>query len=222
MEALDSDLAHRLLDFYESKKEEGSAGLKERQLAAGDFLLHQGESSGKVYLLLEGSVKIYHTTLKGSDYLMALVGPGEIFGEVEILSGEPHICSVQALWQARVAVVPKELYLQWFTQDADFAVLVHQVLCSRLQRAGTRAALHMSYPLEYSLLQLFLRLAEERNSQRLTLGKREMADYLGTSVRSINRILKKFHENRLIVLGEAEVQIPSLEQLQSEMGKFEI
>ncbi len=222
MEAIKPKLAQDLLKLYARRCEERGSYTVEKTFHAGEFLIHQGVTPQKVFLLLQGAVKIYHTTSKGNDFLMAIVGPGEILGEAEILTDEPPNCSVKTLWESRVAVLSRKAYLDWLRDDEDFALSVNQVLCYRLQNISTRAATHLSYPLEYSILKLFQSLAEEKKSAVLKITKTEIADYLGTSVRSINRILKKYQEQKVITAKKDEILLPSLPTLEKLMGDFEI
>lgn len=222
MESIKPKLTQELLRLYARRCEEQGSCTVEKTFRAGEFLIHQGETPQKVFLLLKGAVKIYHSTLKGNEFLMAIVGPGEILGEAEILTGEPQTCSVKTLWESKVAVLSRKAYLDWLSEDKCFSLSVNQVLCYRLQNISTRAATHLSYPLEYSILKLFQRLAEEKKTTVLKITKNEIADYLGASVRSINRILKKYEEQKVIRTMKGEILILSLQALDKLMGAFEI
>ena len=58
----------------------------------GDILLKEGETSGKLYFLIEGQVEI----LK-DDYQIDVVSePGAMFGEISVLLGIPHMATVRA------------------------------------------------------------------------------------------------------------------------------
>jgi len=66
--------------------------LPEERFDAGAVLLTEGETSGKLFILIEGQVEI----LK-NDYLVNVVStPGAIFGEISVLLGSPHMATVRA------------------------------------------------------------------------------------------------------------------------------
>lgn len=215
LEAIKQKLASQLLDLHDKRDL-----TRQRVLKKDEFLLQQGDRPQRVFILLEGSVKVFHTTPKGNDCLMAIVGPGEILGEVEMLTAEPQLCSVQALWPCRVAEIDRQEYLCWLAEDVNFALLVNQVLCYRLQNCSKRAVIQLSYPLEYSVLTL-LSQAAQQGGGCLTLSKSQIADYLGTSVRSVNRIMKQLQEQRLIAVDQHTIRLLSVEAVEQRLQQFE-
>lgn len=171
MKALQNKLAQELLTAYEA----GPPFLAHREiemyLQAGELLIQQGDEPRNVFIVLEGAVKIYHSTMKSNDYLIAIEGAGEILGEVEILTGVAYSCSVTAVEKTKVAVIKKEQYQQWLKVDHDFALLINSILCDRLQKITKRAATHLSYPLEYSALRLLKLLSLDSQSITLSVSK---------------------------------------------------
>lgn len=216
MKSIPSELARELRAAYTSRIERNAPTVSETSLAPGETLIHQGDTPKSVFIILEGRLKIHHITPKGTDYLVAVEGPGEIIGEVEALTGEPYTCSASGVKPAVVAAIPCRTYARWLKEDHGFALLVNQALCHRLQKATRRSAIHQSYPLEYSVLRLLRMLAEEARSRRVDVGKEEMAHYLATNTRSINRILKGLQERNVIRVGRG-VEIQSMEALDRAM-----
>lgn len=76
-------------------------GLAERSFGAGSVLLAEGETSGLLYVLVEGEVEI----LKGTFQIATVADPGAIFGEISLLLGKPHMATVRAVSDCRVHVV---------------------------------------------------------------------------------------------------------------------
>jgi CRP-like cAMP-binding protein len=76
-------------------------GLAERSVAPGTVLLAEGETSGLLFVLIEGEVEI----LKGTFQINTVADPGAIFGEISLLLGKPHMATVRAVSDCRVHVV---------------------------------------------------------------------------------------------------------------------
>ncbi len=85
----------------------------QRRYKKGDILLHAGDSTPSIGILLSGVVAGYKTTLSGNEYLFSELRPGDLFGD--ILSGS-HAKSPVTL----VAVEDTEVLL--FTRRRLFAV----------------------------------------------------------------------------------------------------
>ncbi len=214
MESIKPKFARKLLRAVERRIQIAPNQIKEKNVSAGAFIIKQGGDPKEAFVILEGNVKIYHATLKSNEYLMAIAGPGEIVGELEILTEEKNLCSAEALINCRVAVLDRNIYRKWLNEDHKFALLMNQILCSRLQKISTRAAEHLTYPLEYSFLKLIKASALKKSSQTIKISKNEISSYLGTSVRSVNRILKNLHNQKVLSISKNEIQILSMDFLE--------
>ena len=71
-------------------------GLPKRRFSAGDVLLQEGETSGRLFIVTGGSFEI----LKGAYQIATVREPGAIFGEMSVLLGLPHMATVKALTDA--------------------------------------------------------------------------------------------------------------------------
>lgn len=101
-------------------------GLPEVQFHGGDTLLREGETSGKLFILIDGQVEI----LKG-DYMVNVVSePGAIFGEISVLLGMPHMATVRATDDTRLYCVEAN---EGFLQDrSEITYHLSKMLAQRL------------------------------------------------------------------------------------------
>lgn len=70
-------------------------------VTAGTVILRQGDPVDSVYFLVEGQARLLHDTARTwdlrDDTILAVLGPGEVFGELEVLGGSRCSSSVQAI-----------------------------------------------------------------------------------------------------------------------------
>ena len=78
-----------------------TVGLPERTLAAGEVLLHQGNVTGHLFVLLQGRLLVR----KGDEDFIVIDAPGACVGEMSVLLGRPHTASVVALEPSIVRVI---------------------------------------------------------------------------------------------------------------------
>ncbi len=99
--------------------------------APGEVLLPEGESTGRLYVLLEGDLEI----VKG-DYQLNLVSDrGAIFGDMSALLGAPHMATVRALTPSKAYVAEGgEAFLQ---SHPEISFLLAQILAQRLHGVTT-------------------------------------------------------------------------------------
>ncbi|WP_027185109.1 Crp/Fnr family transcriptional regulator [Desulfovibrio inopinatus] len=220
MQSVHKELAQELLAAVARRFRQGQAGISEAVIQPRTSIILQKESPEFVYIILHGSMKIHLNTPKGNEFLVAIEGPGVLFGEVEALTGEAATCSVTALMESKVAKISLQAYPNWLNEDHAFALLVNRIITYRLQIMTKRAATHLSYPMEYSVLKLLKMMAEERSSLRLHVSKEDIANYLGTSVRSINRILKDLCSKHVISPAQ-KIEIITMEGLENVMRQYD-
>src|SRR4051812_6206720 len=60
-----------------------------RRFRKGQALFHQGGSSDRVVVLLNGRVKVSTLTDSGKEVVLAFRGPGDLLGELSAIDGEP-------------------------------------------------------------------------------------------------------------------------------------
>jgi CRP/FNR family cyclic AMP-dependent transcriptional regulator len=66
------------------------AGLPQRSYPPGTVLLPEGETTGRLYVLIDGEVEV----IRGGTRIALDREPGAIFGEMSLLLGVPHTATV--------------------------------------------------------------------------------------------------------------------------------
>ncbi|HWU23552.1 MAG TPA: cyclic nucleotide-binding domain-containing protein, partial [Nocardioides sp.] len=58
------------------------SSMGETHLRRGEVLFHEGDTGDRLYVVLEGKVKLGRTSSDGRENLLAIMGPGQMFGEL--------------------------------------------------------------------------------------------------------------------------------------------
>lgn len=74
-----------------------AAHCQDVQFPAGDILFREGDPGDTMYILTRGRVRIFKSLSIGVDKTLAVVGPGEIFGEISLTDGGPRSASAEVL-----------------------------------------------------------------------------------------------------------------------------
>ncbi|MDG2306634.1 MAG: cyclic nucleotide-binding domain-containing protein [Candidatus Binatia bacterium] len=112
------------------------AGLPERQLAPGEVLLKEGDSTKKeLFILAEGCLEV----VKGEEISITMITePGSAIGEISVLLGIPFSASVRAVEPTRCFVAADGEAFLHAHPEATFAVA--KLLARRLHLATTYLA----------------------------------------------------------------------------------
>ncbi len=90
------------------KQEEILRALKDEVLPAGTMVFRQGDPGDCFYLIRSGRVRIFRQDDEGLKTDLSEMGPGESFGEMALLTGQPRSANVETLEQTRLSVLPKK------------------------------------------------------------------------------------------------------------------
>ena len=172
--------------------------LATRQNAArGELIFQPGSPGHSVYFLETGRVKIYHLSPTGREVVLWFCAPGEIFGLAEVC----HTSFRQVYAEANVAsqffIVRESDFKLFLAAHPAAALLVNDVLASRLRSLGTVVQSLVANDVNMRVLQLLLRLAASHgqpvSDHHVKLGMplthQEMADMIGTTRQSVSTAL---------------------------------
>ena len=160
--------------------------IRQVNFAPKDFLMRQGSVLREAYVIAQGVCKISIEEENGKAYILEFLGKGEILGELELLRDTGCLCNVQALEHVCVYSLPKAYFFKLLETDFKLNHLMIQAFAERISNTSKKASFQKLYTLEDTLKE-FMRLQVE---QQLEVSKQDLAEYLGISVRSLNRTLK--------------------------------
>lgn len=108
-------------------------GLPEIELAPGQYLIEEGQQTGRLYVLADGVADV----LKGNVPIATVDEQGAFFGEMSALLGTPHSATVRAAEPCRFYVVEDA---QAFFASPEIMLAVSRLLAKRLQMVTTYLA----------------------------------------------------------------------------------
>lgn len=82
--------------------------MKEERFSANTSIFQENSRGERLYLILEGRVKISKITKYGAETVLAYLNKGEFFGEMELLDDQPRSARTVAVEQTTVASLTKQ------------------------------------------------------------------------------------------------------------------
>ena len=76
------------------------------------------------------------------------------------------------------------------------------------------------FPLEYHLLKYFIETTSDFSQKFIEINKKDLANYFGTNIRSINRLLKQFITDRMIRIEGNKLELIDSEEINRRIKKF--
>lgn len=105
----------------------------------GDVIVRQGEAGRCMFVIQEGEVEVIRYQ-DGKAVQLAVLGRGEIFGEIALFGDEKRTATVRALGHARILTVDKKIFLQRIQEDRSLSIRIFQSMASRIKHMNAELA----------------------------------------------------------------------------------
>jgi CRP-like cAMP-binding protein len=187
-------------------------GARLLQLTDGAQVFAQGDAADCVLAVLPGEggrVRVGALEAGGKRLLVEIFGPGEVFGELGVLTGAPRNAAAAAEGRVRLARLRADDFLGVLGEDPALGAALAPLLARRLQRTSTLLQDAAFETLEVRLARQLLHLARPggggarrtpdgglRLAGRFRQG--DLADLLGATTRSIITILNAWRADRVV------------------------
>lgn len=185
-----------------------------RQVERGEFLLHQGEPATTFYVLVRGYAKHLQLTQDGHEILIQYVLPGQEVGVIALLSGATYPFAVQALDTCEALAWPGEALAQLMEQHTRLAFNALRVMDRLMREQERRYAELLIEHVEQRLARALLRLADQvgRHEEgcvliNLPLPREDLAEYTGTTLYTVSRILSEWERKGIVETGRERVLV---------------
>ena len=101
---------------------------------SGDVIFKQDQHGDQAFLIESGNVEIYYTHRNGLETSLAVLGPGEIFGEMALIDSSLRSASTRAATACKLFVISKEQLLDKLDSSDLTVQLVVKMLLNRLRQ----------------------------------------------------------------------------------------
>ncbi len=109
------------------------------QLQPEEYLFKQGDPMGQVFGVVAGEFSVLLESTTG-ELEVARQGPGDMVGEMAVISGEPRSASIKAVTASEVIGFEKDLFISTVINDGPTALKMMKLLSERLSKQNRQLA----------------------------------------------------------------------------------
>lgn len=199
-----------------------AALMQGRRYAKHAVLVYEGDPGDSLYIVVKGNVAVTRVSNEGKESILSILKEGDFFGEMGVLDASPRSATIKALGDVEVALLARKDFVELLGRSPQMALRMVLTLSARL-RATNQAMQAASYQdIRTRLASLLLNLAKNfgeraEGGTRLTLRltNQEMANMIGTTRETVNRMLNRFWDEKLIDMRTANIVITDPDKLQA-------
>lgn len=196
------------------------ASMTEEGVERGEVLFTEGDEGDRVYVVMKGKVKLGRKAPDGRENLLALLGPGQMFGELSLFDPGPRSATCTAVTETTLLALSHRDLLPWLAGRPEVARGLLLQLASRLRQSNDTLAdiVFADVPgrVAKRLLDLSTRFGVPsdggiRVAHDLT--QEELAQLVGASRETVNKALADFVSRGWIRLEQRSVIILDIERM---------
>ncbi|TMG81419.1 MAG: cyclic nucleotide-binding domain-containing protein [Betaproteobacteria bacterium] len=155
-----------------------------RSASRNTTIMSSGDATDSLYIVLSGRLKVMMSDSEGKEVILAILGPGEFFGEMGLIDDSPRSASVVAIEACELLYIAKRDFKKCLAENFEMAMAVMRGLVRRLREADRKIGSLALLDVYGRVARLLLDMAENVNGEKIVtkrLPKQDIAKMIGGS-----------------------------------------
>ncbi len=173
--------------------------VRRRTYTRGDIIFQKDDPGQSLFIIEDGSVRIYVPGAQGMDLTLAVMGGGDFFGDLSLLDGRPRSASASALAETVVVTVERSDFTGLLRSRPEASLAILAEIAKRVRDTDQMATDLAFLDVGGRLARKLSELAGSHGVQRdggilidIPLTQEELANMIGVTRESVNRNLGVF------------------------------
>ncbi|MBI3693678.1 MAG: Crp/Fnr family transcriptional regulator [Acidobacteria bacterium] len=190
----------------------------EKRFTPGQILFQEGEECAGLFVLGQGSVKIFKTSASGREIMLAVETAPSSVAEVPLFDGGPYPASVSAIDEVVAYLIGKRDFRQVCREHPEVPLKVLAVVGQRLRHLVGIVQSVTFGSVRQRLARTLLEFGDQagRDVFPLPVTHQELALRLGTVREVVSRNLSRFQAEGLVRIQSREIHLLDCAGLQRE------
>jgi CRP-like cAMP-binding protein len=199
------------------------AGLRRRSYHRDEVIFHQGDPAETVHLIAAGHVSVRVTLPSGEFVVVAILGPGEAFGESALVgSSQARSATIIALEQCETLSLGRDEFHRLRTSYPGVDRFLVELLSARVERLNNYLLESLYVPAERRVLRRLLRLCElyTGDDQRIVIPitQEMLATLAGTTRPTANQVLRRLAASDIVSISRSQIVVLDRQSLYQRAG----
>lgn len=179
-----------------------------RSLADGQFVQHQGDPGDSFWVVCEGNILAGRHGEDGRFTAFAVLGPGDMFGELAFFAGVPRQADAIASGPARLIAIDRPLLRRLMVEDIGWAELLLRSLSRQLAVTLDIIEAERRLPTADRLVRLLAAMAADAPDRRTVQAtQQQLADLVGVSRVTLGAALRELTARGLVETGYGRIRV---------------
>lgn len=206
--------------------------MRVRKYQRGEVVFHQDDAGDRIHIIVRGRVRISIDSEDGREKDVALLNPGDCFGEMALLDGSNRSANATAVDDIETLVLLRDDFIEFAGQYPQVAAQTTSLLTNRLRNANQMMGDLAFLDVPTRVAKQLLELAENQSSSGLLgaapagppagstggpieipIGQDELARLVGSTRETVSRALTSYRRMGLLTTSHRRITITDLDAL---------
>jgi CRP-like cAMP-binding protein len=199
------------------------AGLGRRAYRRDEVIFHQGDPADTLHLIATGHVSVRVTLPGGEFVIVAILGPGDAFGELALVDGpRPRGATVIALEACETLSLGRDQFERLRASYPGVNRFLVELLSARVDRLNGHLLEALYVPAERRVLRRLLDLCQlyAGNGQHVVIPVTQdmLASLAGTTRPTANQVLGRLAASQLVEVSRGQILVLNRTELRRRAG----
>jgi len=175
-------------------------------------IVTEGEESDTLYVVLEGSVRVFTSNENGKELTLRMLGAGDYFGELAVIDGQSRSASVVAETDCRCLVLRRPQVMEVISHSSQLALNLINMLTRRVRDLTRKLEIFGTVNAQGRVAHCLLDLGEANGDGlqiKAGLTHKQIGEMTGCSREMVSRIMKEFENAGYIIVRDRAIHLPA-------------
>ncbi len=172
-----------------------------RSVPRNTVVLHAGDQTDNVYLVLVGTLKVLISDEQGREAILSMLNPGDLFGEMGVIDDHPRSATVMTVDPCELVVITKADFKRCLAENFDISLYIMRSLVRRLRHADRKIESLALMDVYGRVARVLLDMAEAEAGAMVVkrkVSKQDIAKMIGASREMVSRVMRDLQDQGLI------------------------
>jgi CRP-like cAMP-binding protein len=196
------------------------ASMTDVKLSRGQVLFKEGDEGDRLFVVVDGKLKLGTTSNDGRENLLSILGPGDMFGELSLFDPGPRTATATAVVDSKLLALAHDQVVGWIKEHPQVSLQLLGRLAQRLRKANDVLSDLVFADVPGRVAKAIIELGQRFGTQKPDglhvnheLTQEELAQLVGASRETVNKALADFATRGWVKLEPRAVIILDYERL---------
>ncbi|MBU3134702.1 Crp/Fnr family transcriptional regulator [Clostridium gasigenes] len=186
--------------------------ITKKSFEKGDIIFSEGELFDKLFIINNGSIKIYTYTKDGKEQILYILKEGEFLGDLNLLKNDIFKFNAMALESTNMCIIHKDDFDILIKTNPEISIKILEYAHDRIASLENLVQTLTTKDVEVRLASLLINLSSTFGIKTdigieitLPLTREDMSNFIGVTRETVSRKLSYFQSQNIIEIFENKI-----------------